>query len=312
MDGANGAASNIAPELFTRAGADVFAINVSPDGKNINVNAGSEHVRSDPSAYQQLIKQSQADIVIAFDGDADRVIFVSNDGLLVDGDHTIGILARYLLQNDQLFDRSVVVTNMRNQGLFRYLQSLNISVYETQVGDKYVVEKLQNLGEGGSNRDNKLRLGGEQSGHIILLDEMHSTGDGMRTALFVLVALKAFRTSSLGQLASEIGKTPQVIASAFVGTNLNRFTKEALKEKENDTISRNPGMVRVSLRYSGTEPKYRVMLESDGTIDEVSLAHISLALCKEAQDYAGIHSDDIEILNVAQGGFIQLDSNSNS
>jgi phosphoglucosamine mutase len=136
IDCAHGAASYVAPDIFQRTGANIVAINASPTGLNINFNSGSEFIRRFPEKFHETIKQNGANFGLAFDGDADRVVFVDEDGTLIDGDHMLGFLSRYLGQRGLLLENSVVATTMRNEGLKRYVESANIQMYETPVGDK--------------------------------------------------------------------------------------------------------------------------------------------------------------------------------
>jgi len=147
MDCANGAASKIAPEVFSRLGAELVTIHASPTGQNINVAAGSEHVRRSLQEMHLLIEHHNACFGVAFDGDADRVVFVDETGHLVDGDHMLGMLARYFDQRGELMARAVVTTVMRNSGLKSHLENLGIKMFETPVGDKYVTEKIFELRE---------------------------------------------------------------------------------------------------------------------------------------------------------------------
>lgn len=305
VDCANGAASDYAPELFARAGANVVAIHASPTGLNINVDAGSENVRQWPGKMKDLIRSYRADFGLAFDGDADRVIFVDQNGGVVDGDHMLGMLARYLDGNSRLLARSVVTTTMRNAGLKKFVETAGLMLYETPVGDKYVTEKLLDLRRNAPPAG-ALGLGGEQSGHVILFDEAHVTGDGMRTALFVMRAFLESGPASMAEFAAGIGKTPQVIASADVGRG-PRLDKFALADIETRMLAGNPGLTRINLRYSGTEPKFRAMLESDGQQSEEALADIALKICRQVQAVAGMeHAQaDVEIQDCSRGGLLK-------
>lgn len=300
IDCANGAASDLAPQVFGHLGARTFVINASPNGRNINVAAGSEHVRRQIEDITLLIKQYKAHFGLAFDGDADRVVFVDETGNLIDGDHMLGILASYLDGQGNLLARSVVTTTMRNSGLKTYFGKSNIHLYETPVGDKYVVEKLLELREE-SPGSNALGLGGEQAGHIVLIDDEHATGDGLRTALFVIQSFLESGMDSLSQLGTSIGKVPQIIASAHVSHGA-RYSREQLDEIEAQTSGNFPGIIRINLRYSGTEPLFRVMLESDGELSEDDLARIATGICREAQAFADEHDAPIDILNSTRGG----------
>ena len=169
LDCANGAASNLAPRLFRSLGAEVVAINSTPDGKNINAHCGSLY----PEGMQQRVVKSGAALGVAFDGDADRAIFSSATGKLVDGDGVLLVVARYLKSAGKLKGDVVVGTTMANLGLERALESSGLKLARTAVGDRYVLEEMQRIGA---------NFGGEQSGHILFLDDA-TTGDGMLTAL---------------------------------------------------------------------------------------------------------------------------------
>jgi phosphoglucosamine mutase len=302
VDCANGAASSYAPEVFGRLGAQIIAIHASPNGWNINVEAGSEHVRRHMEDIRVLIKQHQASFGLAFDGDADRVIFVDEEGDLVDGDHMLGILAGYLDRLNKLMGKSVVTTNMRNQGLKTYLERLGIRLYETPVGDKYVVEILRKIR---SQEREGIGLGGEQSGHIILDDDEHATGDGIRTALYVIRAYLNSGISSFSGYSETIGKVPQLIASAYVGHG-QRLDRAELDMVESQSLTENAGLLRINLRYSGTEPLFRAMLESDGELSMDDLSALAVKLCRMAQQAAGIGDSTIDILNCTSGGVVRI------
>ncbi len=303
VDCANGAVSKFAPDLFARLGAKVAAVNASPSGVNINVEAGSEFVRQRPEKLGALVQGCNANFGVAFDGDADRVIFVDEKGGVVDGDHILGMLARYFDSRRLLLGKMVVTTTMRNAGLKAFVEKLNLKLQETPVGDKYVVEKLAGL-RNEMTPPKMIGLGGEQSGHVVLLNADFVTGDGMRTALYVIRALLDSGLQSLADFAATIGKAPQVIASAHVGDG-PRLNKEMLANMEQQTLAATPGLVRANLRYSGTEPKFRVMLESDGSQSEQQLATIAYRLCKLAQGAAGADWAEVEIQNCTRGGLLR-------
>lgn len=304
MDCANGAASFIAPEVFHRLGIRVVAIHASPNGLNINVDAGSEHVRRSLEEVNLLIRHHRADFGLAFDGDADRCVFVDDRGGLIDGDHMIGMLARYFDAQKRLLGRTVVTTVMRNGGLKSRLEAAGIRMIETPVGDKYVTEQIFNLrAEHIGNQG--IGIGGEQAGHILIVDDEHPTGDGLRTALFVLRALVESGTRSLAEFAAEVGKTPQIIASAFVGHG-PRIGKNELEEISVAMQLQAPGLSRLNLRYSGTEPRFRAMLESDGRLSEEQLARIAIEICRTVQDAAGVGKAEIDVLNASRGGVLPV------
>jgi phosphoglucosamine mutase len=252
-----------------------------------------------------LIRQKDADFGIAFDGDADRVVFVDREGALVDGDHMLGVLARQLSDSNRLLAGTVVTTNMRNSGLKKYIESAGLRLEETQVGDKYVIERLIELQQE-FPKPGAFGLGGEQAGHLVLLDDQHFTGDGLRTALHFARAFRESEAPLLSQFAARVGKTPQVIASATVG-ELPRLSKQDLATMEQGTLARYPGLIRISLRYSGTEPLFRVMLESDhqqssDALTISDLEAIAVALCRQVQSTSETRSGHIDILNCTSGG----------
>ncbi len=304
IDCAHGAASYVAPELFQRTGANVVAINASPTGVNINLNSGSESLRRSPEKFHETIKRSGANFGLAFDGDADRVVFVDEDGTLIDGDHMLGFLSKYLGQRGLLLGNSVVTTTMRNEGLKRYVESANIKMYETAVGDKYVIKKLMQLWNQNAQKG-MVGLGGEQAGHIVLLDEGHITGDGLRTALFVLNAYMESGSHTLAEFAAGVGKVPQIIASAHVG-NGERYNKRELQSMEEAAFSEYPGLLRVNLRYSGTEPLFRIMLESENSYTEKDLAKVAIKISRKAQEYSKQPNNSIDILNCTRGGVVNI------
>jgi len=305
LDCANGAASWYAPEVFSRLGADVVVINASPTGTNINEQAGSEHVRREPQNLTDLIQAHQANFGIVFDGDADRVIFVDEAGNLVDGDHMLAILADNLKSQGRLLGDTVVSTTMRNGALVNYFADRNIHFIETPVGDKYVMTELQLLMTEESQPE-KLGLGGEQSGHIILMDNNHATGDGIRSAIYLIKAFLASGAKTLASLAESINKFPQVIASARVAEKLDLETLsevQTLKQKIQTDLA---GLTRLNLRYSGTEPKVRLMLEADTRHTEAELAQQAFALCEAVQAATGTPEGSfLEVLNVTRGGLVK-------
>ena len=302
IDCSNGAASHFASEVFSRAGARVIAIHSSPDGLNINSGCGSEFARRAPWEMGKMLHHFHANFGLAFDGDADRVVFVDENGSLIDGDHMLGFLAIYFHQKGQLLADSIVTTQMRNSGLKVYLERTGLIVHETPVGDKYVVEKLVEL-RSQDNDPGKFGLGGEQAGHIDIVNDMFTTGDGIRTALFVMRAFVESGVQTLANFAAGVGKTPQIIASAYVGQG-PRIDRMQLSKIEQSLFDRCPGLSRANLRYSGTEPLLRVMLESDGKQTEIDLAEAAWEVCRNAQLIAGVDHGAIDILNCTSGGVI--------
>ncbi|CAB4624065.1 unannotated protein [freshwater metagenome] len=247
VDCANGAASFIAPDVYERAGAHVIAIHAQPDGVNINENCGSTHLGD----LQVAVREHKADLGIAHDGDADRCLAVDASGNVIDGDHILAILAIAMRDAGTLTNDTVVATVMANLGFKIAMQAHNITVIETGVGDRYVLEAMKTGG---------LALGGEQSGHVVMLDHA-TTGDGLLTALH-LMARMAQTKETLAQLASRIEKLPQVLVNvpgvdkAALDTNASVAAAVAAAESELGATG------RVLLRSSGTEPVIRVMVEA--------------------------------------------------
>jgi phosphoglucosamine mutase len=246
LDCANGAASELAPQLFERLGAHVTTINNNPDGRNINLDCGSLHT----GALQSEVVERKANLGVAFDGDADRALFVDAQGQLVNGDGSLWVLARYLLARDQLTDNTVVATVMSNIGLELALQSQDIRLIRTDVGDKYVLEEL--LRSGAS-------LGGEQSGHIIF-PRLSLAGDGLITTLSLLRAMTE-EGKSLHELAKGFRVFPQILVNVQVKVKRPFADVPAIQKTAHDieTVLGSEG--RLLLRYSGTEPLARVMIE---------------------------------------------------
>ena len=247
VDCANGAACNVAPEVYRLAGADVHVIAADPDGTNINDHVGSTH----PELLQQAVKAYGAHIGIAHDGDAVRLIAVDEHGALVDGDQVLGINALDLKARGLLPSDSIVCTVMSNLGFRRAMEEHGIGLVETQVGDRYVLAAML---------ENKISLGGEQSGHIVFLDR-HTTGDGILTALRLMAVIK--RTSAgLSELASRIPRYPQVLLNVPVRDRGALDGAEAVWDAVRDTEASMAGAGRVLVRASGTEPVVRVMAEA--------------------------------------------------
>jgi phosphoglucosamine mutase len=264
IDCANGASSMLAPVLFEQLGADVVAINREPDGRNINLNCGSLHIES----LQERVLAENASLGIAFDGDADRALFVDETDRFVDGDATLWVLANHLQSANRLKDNTVVATVMSNIGLEIALRAREIKMVRTDVGDKYVLDELLKLD--GS-------LGGEQSGHIIL-PELSLAGDGMLTAICLLRALKE-SNQSLSEATSGFVQYPQILVNVKVREKVP-FTQlpaveDAVKKVE-ERLSQNG---RLLLRYSGTELLARVMIE--GKVQ------------REIEEFAGLIADSI-------------------
>jgi phosphoglucosamine mutase len=247
VDCAHGAAFEIAPLMLRRAGAEVIAIGVEPDGDNINEGCGSTHL----DTLKAAVVEHGADAGIAHDGDADRCLAVDADGQVIDGDQIIAVLAFALQEAGLLADDTVVVTVMSNLGLRLAMRDAGISVVETPVGDRYLVAAM---------REGPFVLGGEQSGHVILLDHA-TTGDGLLTSLHLL-ATAAGRGQPLGELAKVMTKYPQVLISIpGVDKSLVASSPE-LSRAVQDAETELGDSGRVLVRPSGTEPVVRVMVEA--------------------------------------------------
>jgi phosphoglucosamine mutase len=256
VDCANGAAYRVAPEAYRRAGADVIAIAVDPDGSNINDGVGSTH----PDPVREVVLAHSANVGIAHDGDADRLIAVDERAKLVDGDQILAICALDAKARGALPGNAVVSTVMANLGFRRAMTNAGIEVIETAVGDRYVLEAMLERG---------ISMGGEQSGHLIFLD-YHTTGDGIHTALR-LMAVMASSGKPLSELAAVAPRAPQILL------NVRDVDRERLDDAPAvwDEVRRVESELgsggRVLLRASGTEPVVRVMVEAT-TEDAASAA----------------------------------------
>ncbi len=247
IDCANGATYYVAPSVLVELGADVVAINVEPDGLNINANCGS----TNPGLLRERVLEEGADLGIALDGDGDRVIMVDHRGELVDGDELLFIIALSRQENNQLFG-PVIGTLMTNLGMEHALQTRNIAFERARVGDRYVMELLQKH-EG--------VLGGESSGHIICLDRT-STGDGMVSALQVLATMVQ-KQVSLHELKQGMTKYPQLMINVPLARRIDIDACEPVQSAVREVEARLNGKGRVLLRPSGTEPLIRVMVEGE-------------------------------------------------
>lgn len=246
VDAANGAASALAPRLFELLGANIVAMNHKPDGRNINRDCGSLHIEG----LQQKVIDTGADLGVAFDGDADRSLFVDAKGRFVDGDATLWVLGKYMHDRGQLSNGLVVATVMSNIGLEIALRSRGLRLLRTDVGDKYVLEELMRSGAG---------LGGEQSGHIIF-PHLSLAGDGLITTLCLLRALCDER-KPLHDLTEGFQRYPQVLVNVPVGVKRPFVEVEQIQKLVQETESQLGKGGRLLLRYSGTEPLARVMIE---------------------------------------------------
>ncbi|MEM8813780.1 MAG: phosphoglucosamine mutase [Pseudomonadota bacterium] len=247
VDCANGAAYKVAPEALWEMGAEVFKLGVDPDGFNINKDCGSTH----PEPLVKKVRELRADIGIALDGDADRVIIVDEQGSIVDGDQVMAAVASSLNEHGRLSVPGIVATVMSNLGLERYLGEIGLELARTKVGDRYVVEHMRKHG---------YNLGGEQSGHIILSDYA-TTGDGLVAALQLMSVIKQI-DKPVSEVCNKFEPVPQLLKNVrFHGGKPleDKVVQEAIEEAKN----RLGNSGRLVIRPSGTEPVIRVMAEGD-------------------------------------------------
>lgn len=248
LDVANGAAYRVAKAVFTKLGAELVVINDVPNGTNINVKCGSTH----PDILSKVVIGYEADMGLAYDGDADRLIAVDRNGNIIDGDKIIAILAKRMKAEGKLNENRVVTTVMSNMGFEKHLDENGIDLIRANVGDRYVLEKMKTHG---------LNLGGEQSGHILMLD-YNTTGDGVLTSLHLVQACRD-EGKDLGQLVEDIKDWPQRLINVRVDNqkknkwSSNNVITSFIEEKEAEM----DGLGRVLVRTSGTEPIVRVMTE---------------------------------------------------
>ncbi|AUX92123.1 phosphoglucosamine mutase [Mixta gaviniae] len=257
VDCANGATYHIAPNVMRELGAKVISIGVQPDGMNINKECGATDVR----ALQQRVLEEKADVGLAFDGDGDRVMMVDHLGNKVDGDQILYLIAREGLRQGQLRG-GVVGTLMSNMGLELALKQLGIPFARAKVGDRYVLEKLQEKG---------WRLGAENSGHVILLDKT-TTGDGIVAGLQVLTAM-ARNHMTLHDLCSGMKLLPQILVNVRFSGDTDPLENAEVKAVTAEVEKALAGRGRVLLRKSGTEPLIRVMVEGEDEAQVSALAH---------------------------------------
>jgi phosphoglucosamine mutase len=243
LDTANGAAYKVAPTVFKELGADVIIMNDDPNGQNINDGCGALH----PEKLGQEVRHLRADIGFGFDGDADRIVAVDENGQIVDGDKLLGVLACHLKAHNRLSNNGVVATVMSNQGLENFLKERGIEIFRCGVGDKYVLEVMQKEG---------LNFGGEQSGHVILGDYA-KTGDALAAALQVVECVIKHKKKA-SEVLNPFDLYPQILENIRIKKKIPldkiKGYKELVQKIEADNI-------RVLIRYSGTENLLRVLLE---------------------------------------------------
>lgn len=252
VDPAHGAGYKVAPMAFAELGAEVITIGNKPNGTNINEQVGALH----PETCAQMVKEYRADLGICLDGDGDRVVIIDNQGDIANGDQLIGLLARYLIDKDEIAaNKEVVGTVMSNLGLENYVKSIGGSFYRTNVGDRYIVERML---QGKSN------FGGEPSGHLIFKD-FSTTGDGILAALKVLECLQEYN-KPLSELLAQIPLYPQILINVEVKEKKDFAQMSSLQTKVKEVESSLADKGRVLLRYSGTENLARVMVEGEDQV----------------------------------------------
>lgn len=257
LDCANGAAYKVAPAVFGELGAELITVGVEPNGENINLGCGSSY----PEVISKAVVENKADVGIALDGDADRVVFVDENGELVDGDHIMAICAAEMMGNGGLNKNTLVTTIMSNIGLDVAIKKLGGKIVKTDVGDRYIVEEML---------ENGYNLGGEKSGHIVFLDH-NTSGDGIISALQVLAIMKR-RDKRLSELAKIMEAFPQILFNVKVREKkaIDDIPEIASKVKKTEQKLGNRG--RVLVRFSGTEPILRIMLEGEDKTEISAMA----------------------------------------
>ncbi len=257
IDCANGAAYQVGPQTLEELGAEVIPIGCNPDGVNINDNCGALY----PEKLRKKVLETQAQIGIALDGDADRIVVVDEKGNLIDGDDLLALFAIEFKKKNTLWNNIVVGTIMSNLGLEKYLSQNDIKFIRTPVGDRYVVLKM---------KESQSVLGGETSGHIIFLDKA-TTGDGLLTGIR-LISLMKEKGKPLSELVNLFDKFPQIIKNVKVKKKIPVEQIEGLREKIKLAESKLEEKGRIIVRPSGTEPKYRIMVEGEDpkVIEEIA------------------------------------------
>ncbi|SOC44580.1 phosphoglucosamine mutase [Salinicoccus kekensis] len=248
LDGAHGSTHSLAPYLFGDLEAETVTVGTNPDGTNINDGVGSTH----PEKLVELVKEKECDFGLAFDGDGDRLIAVDENGDIVDGDKIMFILAQHLKEDGKLKDDMVVSTVMSNLGFYKALEAHGLRSDKTKVGDRYVVEEMRKHG---------YSLGGEQSGHIIMMD-YNTTGDGLLSGVHLAAIIKK-TGKPLSELAGQVETFPQRLVNVRVKDKHNVVNNETVAAKIEAVEKEMNGNGRILVRASGTEPLVRVMVEAE-------------------------------------------------
>jgi len=301
VDCANGASYRTVQSVLSGVGLHYALYNASPDGTNINFGVGSEYFRKFPREFADELKRSDAELGIAFDGDADRAVFVDRDGILYDGDMLLAIAAFILDDKKMLKNNKVVTTQMSNTGLAKHLEKFGFQTKIVQNGDKYITDILVK---------DDLSLGGEQIGHLIFrTDSLYVTGDGLRTALWILAALSQNKDKTLHELMQGMKKWPQINVSVMLGGRMFSRCEEipGLDECKAELQEKIKDLSRFECRPASTEPVFRIMLEAKDTpLPILTEQAIGLAHC--IQEHFGRLGEPIEILDCVNGGKISPSS----
>jgi len=270
IDCANGAAYKVAPLALWELGADVVTIGNEPNGMNINLDCGSTH----PAALSRKVHEVRADIGIALDGDADRVLIVDENGTVIDGDQLMAVIANSWADDGVLKGNGIVATVMSNLGLERYLNGRGLDLHRTKVGDRYVVEHMRQHG---------FNVGGEQSGHLVLSD-FGTTGDGLVAALQILACVKR-QGKTVSEVCNRFDPVPQVLKNVRVSAGMpleNAAVRQAIADAESE-LAKNG---RLLIRPSGTEPLIRVMAEGDDRAQVERIVDGLVSVIGSARDVA--------------------------
>ncbi len=269
LDCANGASYKVSPLVFQELGADLITVGVSPDGRNINTDCGSLN----PELLRQKVLETRAEIGIAVDGDADRVVFCDETGNVVDGDKIIAVLADEMISSGSLSRNTVVATIMSNMALEIFLKDRGCNLVRTQVGDRYVVEEMRRRG---------CDFGGEKSGHLIFLNH-GTTGDGTLAALQILSIIRS-TGKSLSDLTKIIDLFPQLLINVRVKEKRPFSDIPMVTELVTSKVKQFNGQIKINLRYSGTEPVARIMVEGE---DEVIVRQTAEEVASEIDRHIG-------------------------
>lgn len=297
IDYANGAASAIAEKVFSGLKIKPLSVNISPNGANINRKAGSEYARHLPQEFANKLRRHSCEIGIALDGDGDRVAFIDQHGRFYDGDMLLVMLALNLKTLGKLSNETVVITQMSNSGLEQYLRSHNIKTKAVRNGDKYITKTIL---------EENLTLGGEQIGHVIIhTDKTRITGDGLRTALWILTELCDQPGVALGDLMGGFRKWPQIHTSVYLleRTTLLPHQLLGLSDLLERVREKIPDLSRLECRPASTEPSYRIMLEAQETSIHV-LAGFAKQIALHVQRELKSDGYPVEILDCINGGHL--------